>query len=79
MRPPLRRDRYVAPDMKDWTKVFRYGHLLIFPTTVGPTVRKLFAMDTGLRIKPDFARRGTRSHQCFQPRAGPVQRSQRAR
>ena len=41
------RDRYVAPEMKDWTKVFRYGHDLIFATTIGNVPKKLFVMDTG--------------------------------
>jgi predicted aspartyl protease len=41
------RDRYVAPEMKDWTKVFRSGHLLIFPTKIGQAPVKLFVMDTG--------------------------------
>ena len=26
------RDRYIAPEMKDWTPVFRSGHMLIVPT-----------------------------------------------
>lgn len=41
------RDRYVAPEMKDWTHVFRYGHALIFLTSIGKTPAKLFIMDTG--------------------------------
>ncbi|MDQ2924081.1 MAG: retroviral-like aspartic protease family protein, partial [Acidobacteriota bacterium] len=41
------RDRYVAPEMKDWTPVFRYGHDLIFPTYIGNAPQKLFIMDTG--------------------------------
>lgn len=42
------RDRYIAPEMKDWTQVFRYGHDLIFPTLIGKTAAsKLFIMDTG--------------------------------
>ena len=44
------RDRYVAPEMKDWTKVFRYGHLLIFPTQISESTVKLFAMDTGASV-----------------------------
>ena len=41
------RDRYVAPEMKDWTHIFRYGHALIFLTSIGKTPQKLFIMDTG--------------------------------
>ncbi len=44
------RDRYVAPEMKGWTPVFRYSHLLIFPTFVGKANVKLFAMDTGAGV-----------------------------
>jgi TonB family protein len=41
------RDRYVAPEMKDWTPVFRSGHMLIVPTTIGNAPVKLFIMDSG--------------------------------
>jgi Flp pilus assembly protein TadD len=41
------RDRYIAPEMKDWTPVFRHGHNLIFLTSIGKTPAKLFIMDTG--------------------------------
>jgi len=41
------RDRYIAPEMRDWTKIFRYGHNLIFSTLIGKTPSKLFIMDTG--------------------------------
>jgi hypothetical protein len=40
-------DRYVAPEMKDWTPVFRSGHLLILPTYIGSAPLKLFIMDSG--------------------------------
>ena len=42
-----RRDRYVAPEMQDWVKIYRSGHDLIFPTTIGKVPKKLFIMDTG--------------------------------
>jgi hypothetical protein len=42
-----KKDRYIAPEMKDWTRVFRSGHDLIFPTSIGNVPRKLFIMDTG--------------------------------
>jgi Tfp pilus assembly protein PilF len=41
------RDRYVAPEMKDWTPVFRSAHFLIFPTAIGNAPLKLFIMDSG--------------------------------
>jgi predicted aspartyl protease/Flp pilus assembly protein TadD len=56
------KDRYVAPEMKDWTPVFRYGHFLIFPTVIGKTPVKLFMMDTGAgmdTITPEAAREVT--------------------
>ena len=56
------RDRYIAPEMKDWTPVFRYGHLLIFPTTIGKAPQKLFIMDTGAfrtTVSPSAAREVT--------------------
>ena len=56
------KDRYVAPDMKDWSRVFRYGHFLIFPTQIGNAPLKLFMMDTGASkgmITPAAAREVT--------------------
>jgi hypothetical protein len=41
------RDRYVAPEMKDWTPIFRSGHYLIFGTYIGKAPVKLFLMDSG--------------------------------
>ncbi len=43
----LRRDRYIAPQMQSWTRVFRSSHFLILPTSIGNAPVKLFAMDTG--------------------------------
>ena len=41
------RNRYVAPDMATWSKVFRSGHMLIFPTNINNGPTRLFLMDTG--------------------------------
>ncbi len=41
------RDRYIAPVMKDWTKIYRMEHELIFPTRIGSGSTKLFIMDSG--------------------------------
>ena len=52
------RDRYVAPEMKDWTPVFRSDHMLIFPTAS----TKLFLMDSSAEmsmITPAAAREVT--------------------
>jgi tetratricopeptide (TPR) repeat protein len=43
----LPKDRYVAPDMADWTRVFRFGHMLLVPTSVNDSKPKLFLLDTG--------------------------------
>ncbi len=41
------RDRYIAPEMKDWTNIYRVEHELIFPTRIGNGPTKLFIMDSG--------------------------------
>jgi predicted aspartyl protease len=41
------KDRYIAPEMKDWTPIFRSQHMLILPTLVNKAPVKLFLMDTG--------------------------------
>jgi predicted aspartyl protease len=45
---PLPRDRYIAPEMKSWTSVYRFGHDLLVPTGVNdrPPI-SLFLIDTG--------------------------------
>ena len=43
----LPRDRYVAPEMADWTKVFRFGHSILVPTSVNESKNMLFGLDTG--------------------------------
>jgi tetratricopeptide (TPR) repeat protein len=48
-KPPQRlpRDRYIAPEMANWTKVFRFGHSLLVPTSVNNSNSMLFGLDTG--------------------------------
>lgn len=41
------RDRYIAPEMADWTKVFRFGHAMLVPTYVSDSKAMLFELDTG--------------------------------
>jgi len=43
----LPRDRYVAPEMVNWTKVFRFGHAILVPTSVNDSKPMLFGLDTG--------------------------------
>jgi tetratricopeptide (TPR) repeat protein len=41
------KDRYIAPEMADWTKVFRFGHAMLVPTYVSDSKAMLFELDTG--------------------------------
>ena len=43
----LPRDRYVAPEMAQWAKVYRLGHALLIPTRVNDSKSMLFVLDTG--------------------------------
>ncbi|MGB7554895.1 MAG: aspartyl protease family protein [Candidatus Korobacteraceae bacterium] len=43
----LPKDAYVAPEMARWTKVFRFGHILLIPTLVDKSNSMLFMIDTG--------------------------------
>ena len=40
-------DRSVSPQMENWTRVFRFGHLLLVPARVGNLSNRLFVLDTG--------------------------------
>jgi hypothetical protein len=40
-------DRYIAPEMKDYTAAYRVGHNLILPTALNDGKRRLFILDTG--------------------------------
>jgi predicted aspartyl protease len=58
-------DRYVAPEMRSFTHVFRFGHDLLVPTTIGKVPYKLFLLDTGSLvnfISPSAAREVTKVH-----------------
>ena len=58
-------DRYISPEMKDYTRVFRFGHMLLVPTFVGDGPAKLFLLDTGAlvnHITPAAAREVTKVH-----------------
>jgi tetratricopeptide (TPR) repeat protein len=58
-----RHDRYIAPDMKDYTPIFRFSHMLLIPTQVNNSPPMLFAMDTGAwdnTITPDAAQQVTK-------------------
>jgi hypothetical protein len=40
------RDRYVPPEMKDYTKIFLVGHDMLIPTQVNDSDAKLLLIDT---------------------------------
>jgi hypothetical protein len=43
----LPKDRYISPEMANWTKVFRFGHSMLVPTSVNDSKFMLFGLDTG--------------------------------
>ena len=56
-------DRYIAPEMQDYTHVYRIGHDLILPASLNGKSTKLFIMDTGswsTTISPQAAREVTK-------------------
>lgn len=56
-------DRYVAPQMIDYTKVYREGHQLILPAALNASRIKLFILDTGAWttiVSPQAAREVTK-------------------
>jgi predicted aspartyl protease len=56
-------DRYIAPFMQNYSRVFRFGHMLLIPTKLNDSGYKLFLIDTGsLRntVSPDAAREVTK-------------------
>ena len=58
-------DRYIAPEMKSYTPVFRFGHSLLVPTSIGDAPVKLFLLDTGSlvnSISPSAAEEITKVH-----------------
>jgi thioredoxin-like negative regulator of GroEL len=58
-------DRYIAPEMQSFTRVFRFGHDLLVPTKIGDAPYKLFLLDTGAlnnAISPQAAREVTKVH-----------------
>ena len=61
-------DRYIAPEMADWTKVYRMGNKLLIPATLNQTVQRLFLLDTGAfstSISLDAARAVTKIHNDY--------------
>jgi hypothetical protein len=51
--------------MQSYTRLFRFGHALLIPTSIGSVPTKLFLMDTGATmnvISPAAARKVTKVH-----------------
>jgi len=62
---PQPHDRYIAPEMQSYTRIWRFGHELLIPTKVGDTAPKLFLIDTGSLtnlISSSAAREVTKVH-----------------
>jgi len=58
-------DRYIAPEMQTYTRVYRFGHDLLIPTSIGNVSAKLFLLDSGAltnSISPVAAREVTKVH-----------------
>ncbi len=58
-------DRYIAPEMKTWTSVYRVAHQMIVPTALNQKRLRLFIIDTGAQntsISPSAAREVTGVH-----------------
>ena len=56
-------DRYIAPEMKSFSSVYRFGHALLIPTRIGNSEPKLFLIDTGgfgNLISPEAAKEVTK-------------------
>jgi predicted aspartyl protease len=56
-------DRYVAPEMKDYSPVYRIGHDMIVPTMLNNKTVRLFIVDTGAfrtAVSPAAAREVTK-------------------
>jgi len=55
-------DRYIAPEMQGYTRIYRFGHMLLIPTSVDEHPEKLFLIDTGAfdnTISPEAAKEST--------------------
>ena len=60
---PQYRDRYVAPEMKSFTPVYRFQRHILVLTSINNSIPKLFILDTGAThnfISPAAAREFTR-------------------
>jgi len=66
--PVIPHDRYIAPEMKNWTPVYRVGHNLLIPASLNKSNNKLFILDTGAfttTVTPAVARQVTKVHSNY--------------
>jgi len=64
-------DRYIAPEMKSYTPVYRVGHQLILPAALNSETLRLFILDTGswmTSISPQAAREVTKVRSDYRTR-----------
>jgi tetratricopeptide (TPR) repeat protein len=57
------RDGFVPPEFKNFSQVYRFGHMLLIPTRINELPSKLFLIDTGAfsdTVSPDAAREVTK-------------------
>ncbi len=57
------RDGFVPPELKSFTPVYRFGHMLLIPTRINDLPSKLFLIDTGAftdTISPEAGREVTK-------------------
>ncbi len=58
-------DRYLAPEMKEYTTFYRFGRDVLVPTAIGNVTSKLFLLDTDAlmnAISPEAGREVTKTH-----------------
>lgn len=62
-RPSGPQDRYIAPEMQSYSRMYLFGHDVLVPTKIGNVPPKLFVLDTGAFsncISPAAAREVTK-------------------
>jgi hypothetical protein len=72
-------DRYIAPEMKDYTQIYRVANNLILPTAITASTVKLFILDLGAdasNISPGVARDVSKVHEVDM--GGPAGHSNKA-
>jgi len=72
------RDRFTAPEMKEYVQIYRFGNSLILPAALNGTDVRLFLLNLGARettVAPDVAKKVAKVHEkdiSFGP--GPAQK-----